>query len=280
MKANGDDGRRPISVEQFYQWYEYLEACIAQIEIDQLEAGMRGFTPLLVIRGEHHNGHGVVMAKNKHSRDYLADNVDKIGKLVDGAVSVPGVDGIRVSGWPVTNDEGTKTRVEPTIILTVKIPKGVLSLGYSPQKMLEYAFKRSGISPEDQQTMAAFNGGRAHYMHPEDPTIMYFTATADLVDELVAKPEPRDCPAGHLYTGLSFQPVLLGGRKINQKTRMVYGWNTLPPKHITAIELEKFQEAEKRRKEAKEKAKEKEKDNGNRGSQGKGGPASGDKVAN
>ena len=71
---------------------------------------------------------------------------------------------------------------------------------------------------------------------------MTFLAAHELVNELTDKDRTlaRDCPVGHLYTGLENSPVTYQGRRINGKTRLIYGYHVLPPRHASAKELHQF----------------------------------------
>ena len=78
--------------------------------------------------------------------------------------------------------------VAPTILLSVRFPEGLEVLGLPPQTMLENALIKSQISPNRDEMKAAFKGGAAHYFHKDDPQQLIFSATRDLVEELLGRP--------------------------------------------------------------------------------------------
>ena len=234
------ENKKKMSEKEFQEWMGYLEARMFRLELEKVEAGIEAYEPLKILRGEFHQDHGVVVAKNKFTRDYLIEATPSIGPIAeDGSIPVPGIGGQKVKAWPLTDGNGEHPRPleKPTVVLHFNVPPTIMELAKVPPRIImEMALIKSGIDPTKQETKKAFDGASFHYVDPDDKNKIYFLANPDCVSELVS--EGRDCPPGHLYVGLSFRPVYLRERKINKTTHMIYGFNALPPKVAVAKQQE------------------------------------------
>ena len=234
------ENKKKMSEKEFQEWMGYLEARMFRLELEKVEAGIETYEPLKILRGEFHQDHGVVVAKNKFTRDYLIEATPSIGPIAeDGSIPVPGIGGQKVKAWPLTDGNGEHPRPleKPTVVLHFNVPPTIMELAkVPPRTIMEMALIKSGIDPTKQETKKAFEGASFHYVDPDDKNKIYFLANPDCVSELVS--EGRDCPPGHLYVGLSFRPVYLRERKINKTTHMIYGFNALPPKVAVAKQQE------------------------------------------
>ena len=217
---------------------------MAKLERLQMKSNLAGYKPLVVIRMAHFLDHGVIICKNKHTRDYLVDAIPVVGKPEeDGSVKTFGVGGLKLKGWPVTDADGKNPKITPTVTLNFKVPESTLALKMAPQELLEFALVKAGILPTGD-TKTAFEEAKSFHFDKDEKDRLVFTASAAFVSELTTG-NGRDVPLGHLVPGLEPVPVLSGYRRINSKTRLIYGYHVAPPKSVAA--QERYQAEEKER---------------------------------
>ena len=196
--------------------------------------------PMLLARCGHMKSHGVLMAKNEATYDYLKQSVAVIGKTVkkkndDGSITnevVPGIDGKKVRVWPAT---------ERTALLRLMYPQSVMDRNQPIETMFKKSLYMSGISPDNPHPLVAGLSnkelclyGEAFHMDSFHENVLIFKARPELVQAILvdrnSDKQPYRCNSGCLSAGPYVQPVFYGKAPLTKETEVDFGFNNLAPK--------------------------------------------------
>ena len=170
--------------------------------------------------------HGVLVPRDSFSKDFISTHASEIGAAKrddNGKVTMePGVNGLRVKAWPV------KT---PTVVLRLWYPDEILEEKLPMDDLLQVTLFKSGIHPGTD--LAAYEGAEALYWDYNTPNVLCFTATIELVSAIMTSRNTLEraygCGPGMMYAGMKVQPVFYKNKRLDQDSKLVYGFFNLPP---------------------------------------------------
>ena len=184
--------------------------------------------------------HGVVVAKNEATYDYLVEKAASIGKVVkkknqDGVLEethVPGVDGKKIRAWPAR---------DKTALLRLMYPQSTIDRNQSIDFIFRKSLYKSGITKDNP--VPILDGvtneelekmGEAFYMDPFQPLVLVFKAKPALVQAIMTdrnnEKQPHGCNVGCLTAGCYVQPVFYGKNILSKDSELDFGFHYLAPK--------------------------------------------------
>ena len=227
--SNPAEDKAPMLQDAWNKWFGYLNQAILRYEANALKLAIQQKKlPELVrvARSGFVKDHGVLVPRDQFSKDFLVTHAPNIGqtKKNDKGESImePGVNGLRVKAWPLAI---------PTVVLRLWFPDAIKEEGLPMDDLLQLTMFKSGIHPGTD--LKAFEGAEALYWDSNSPNILCFTATLECVAAIMSNRNSLEraygCGPGMLYAGLKVQPVFYKNKRLDNDSKLVYGYFSLPP---------------------------------------------------